>query len=79
MTIYFLAALIVFAVVMAAMAIGVIVRGRSLRGSCGGMSNLRDEQGDVRCFACRAPSEECGGVDDGKSRAAAGTGRDANR
>lgn len=32
----FLAALVVFAVVIAAMALGVIIQGKRLRGSCGG-------------------------------------------
>ncbi|MEX0703705.1 MAG: (Na+)-NQR maturation NqrM [Planctomycetales bacterium] len=75
MTTYFLAALIVFALVMAAMAIGVILRGRRLRGSCGGLANLRDEHGDVQCFACGTPKEDCAGVENGQARAAAEKGK----
>lgn len=72
MTTYFLAALIVFSIVMAGMAIGVIVRGKRLRGSCGGLANLRDEHGDIQCFACGDPRSDCGGVENGRSRTADG-------
>ena len=51
----------VFAVAIALMAVGVIFSNRRIRGSCGGMANLRDEHGRVMCDACSAPSEDCAG------------------
>ena len=46
----FLATLAVFAVVVLAMAVGVILQGRRLRGSCGG------SEGDCTCSALAARS-----------------------
>ncbi len=54
-------AAVVFAVVMAGMAIGVILSNRRLRGSCGGLANLRDSQGKALCKACTDPSPDCQG------------------
>ena len=51
----------VFAVVIAGMAIGVILSNRRLRGSCGGLANLRDAQGKTLCEACTDPSPDCQG------------------
>ncbi len=51
----------VFAVVIAGMAIGVILSNRRLRGSCGGLANLRDSQGKTLCEACTDPSPDCQG------------------
>jgi hypothetical protein len=48
----FLITLAVFAVAMAAMAIGVIVSNRCIKGSCGGLANLRDENGKSLCESC---------------------------
>ena len=44
----FLAAFVIFAVVVSAMALGVIVQGRRLRGSCGGVGQ------DCTCSALAA-------------------------
>ena len=54
-------AVAVFAVVIAGMAIGVILSNRRLRGSCGGLVNLRDSRGKTLCEACTDPSPECQG------------------
>jgi FAD:protein FMN transferase len=48
----FLITFAAFAVVMVAMAIGVLLKGRCLRGSCGGLAGLRDEQGRPMCAGC---------------------------
>ncbi len=64
-----LAALIVFVIAIVGMAIGVIVSNRRLKGSCGGLANLRDEHGEITCAICGDPSESCKGEDDGRSRA----------
>jgi diguanylate cyclase (GGDEF)-like protein len=49
----------VFAVAIVGMAIGVILSNRRLRGSCGGLANLRDSQGNTLCDACSHPSPDC--------------------
>ncbi|MCA9237901.1 MAG: (Na+)-NQR maturation NqrM [Planctomycetales bacterium] len=51
----------VFAVALLGMAIGVIVSDRRIKGSCGGMANMRDTQGRTICEACTNPSPECRG------------------
>jgi hypothetical protein len=50
------AAIIVFAVVIAAMAVGVMVMKKPISGSCGGLNNL-DGQGG-RCDICGATAQE---------------------
>ena len=57
----FLIAGIVFLLVMGGMAIGVILSNRRIKGSCGGLANLRDKQGNTACEACTNPSPECRG------------------
>jgi len=57
---FFLAG-IVFALVMAGMAVGVIVSNRRLKGSCGGLANMKDSQGNTICDACTKPSPDCSG------------------
>ena len=60
----------VFAVAMLLMAVGVIFSNRRIRGSCGGLANMRDENGRVMCDACTSPSEDCAGPDDQRSESA---------
>ena len=57
-----LIAAMVFAVALTGMAIGVIVSNRRLKGSCGGMANLRDAQGRTLCDACTNPAPDCSGT-----------------
>ena len=54
-------ALVVFAAAITGMAIGVIVSNRRLKGSCGGLANLRDAKGNLTCEACTHPSPDCQG------------------
>lgn len=54
-------AIVVFAIAIAGMAIGVILSNRRLKGSCGGLANLRDSSGKSMCEACTNPSPECSG------------------
>ena len=51
----------VFALAIAGMAIGVILSNRRLRGSCGGLANMRDSQGNTICEGCTNPSPDCQG------------------
>jgi hypothetical protein len=48
------------------MAIGVMLSGKRLRGSCGGLASLRDSEGRPMCEACNNPSPECRG--EGRAR-----------
>ena len=64
----FIAAAIVFGIAILAMAVGVIVSNRRLRGSCGGLAGLRDRDGKVTCDICSTPSEQCTGPQDAERR-----------
>lgn len=55
----FLATLVIFALVMLGMSIGLFVSGRQLKGSCGGMNNLKKLMGFNPCEACKDPSPDC--------------------
>lgn len=63
-------ALVVFVVAITAMAVGVLLGNRQLRGSCGGLANWRDARGRTICDACTNPAPDCGGVEDGQQRQA---------
>lgn len=52
---------VVFSLALIGMAIGVIFSNRCLRGSCGGLGNLRDAQGRTLCDGCTNPSPDCQG------------------
>ena len=43
------AAFLIFSLVMLGMSLGVIFSGRTIKGSCGGLGNLRDERGRPLC------------------------------
>ncbi|MES1945355.1 hypothetical protein PC39_14607 [Salinisphaera sp. PC39] len=55
----FIATIIVFAVVMVLLSIGVMVRGVHIKGSCGGMNNLKKALGFTPCDACKDPGPNC--------------------
>lgn len=57
----YLVALVAFAAAMLGMAVGVLFSNRRLRGSCGGLSNMKDSEGRSICDACTNPSETCSG------------------
>jgi len=57
----FLVTLVVFALTLVAMAIGVIVSNRRIKGSCGGLAGLKDPHGNPACDICSNPSPECRG------------------
>lgn len=61
----FLAAFVVFCLVMAGMAIGVILGDRRIKGSCGGLASFRTPDGQPMC-ECGARSGEACGADDGQ-------------
>jgi FAD:protein FMN transferase len=49
----------VFGVVIAAMAIGVMFGRRAISGSCGGLANKRDPDGNISCALCSNPDNAC--------------------
>ena len=55
-----IATFIAFCVVMAGMAIGVIVSNRRITGSCGGLANMKAEDGEPMCECGARPGESCG-------------------
>ncbi len=54
-----LLAVTVFALAMLGLAAGVILRGKKLAGTCGGLAGLRDRSGRPMCDSCTVPAEQC--------------------
>lgn len=54
-----LIAAVAFAVAIGAMAIGVLFGRRSISGSCGGLANRRNADGEVSCSLCSNPENAC--------------------
>lgn len=54
-----LAAVGIFALAIAGMAVGVIFSNRSIKGSCGGLANMPGQNGKSICELCTVPAEEC--------------------
>jgi hypothetical protein len=56
----FVAAGIIFGLAMLGLSLGVILSGRCIRGSCGGVGHLRDSSGKQMCDHCpnRDPESE---------------------
>lgn len=54
-----LATLAIFAIAISAMAIGVIFGDRRLKGSCGGLNNLRKLLGETPCAGCTESGPDC--------------------
>ncbi len=54
----FLISLAVISIAVFGMAIGVIISGRRIKGSCGGMNNLMAKQGEASCNICGASYED---------------------
>jgi hypothetical protein len=55
----------IFVVALTGMAIGVIISNRRLKGSCGGLANMKDAQGNTICDACTNPAPDCSGTPTG--------------
>lgn len=49
----------VFFLVSVGMAVGVIFGRRSISGSCGGLANRKDADGNTACSVCENPAEAC--------------------
>lgn len=50
---------IAFAALTFAMAVGVIFRSKPISGSCGGVANTKDAQGNISCSLCSDPDDAC--------------------
>ncbi len=50
---------VAFALLLFAMAVGVIFGRRSISGSCGGLANVKNDDGSVSCSLCSNPDDAC--------------------
>lgn len=48
-----------FAIIIAGMAIGVMLGRRQISGSCGGLANSKDKDGNTSCSLCSNPAAAC--------------------
>ena len=55
----FLASLCMFAFVILAMAVGAIFNNKPVTGSCGGLANVTNEDGETSCGICSKPVTDC--------------------
>ena len=60
-------AVLCFGLAIAGMAAGVIVSNRRLKGSCGGLAGLQDENGETACMLCQSPADACRELAKGQS------------
>jgi len=51
--------LVFLGVVIAIMAVGVMFGRKSIGGSCGGLANMKNEDGSTSCSLCSQPSDAC--------------------
>lgn len=52
-------AAVVFGLVIAGMAVGVMFSNRRIKGSCGGLANMREGDGQSPCMACGGTPSDC--------------------
>ncbi len=55
----FIAATTVFGLAILAMAVGSIFANKPVTGSCGGLANMTNEEGDEACGICAKPTTDC--------------------
>lgn len=48
-----------FAILLTAMGVGVLLRGKPISGSCGGIASTTAEDGSTACSLCSSPSDAC--------------------
>ena len=48
-----------FLLVIVAMAVGVLMGRRQISGSCGGLANQKDSEGETACSLCSNPAAAC--------------------
>jgi thiamine biosynthesis lipoprotein len=59
----FLITLVIFAIAVLGMSVGVLFSNRRLKGTCGGLASMKNEQGQTQCEACTNPSDDCAGIE----------------
>jgi hypothetical protein len=55
----FIGATVVFLLVIVGMAVGSIFANKPVRGSCGGLANMTNEDGEETCGVCSKPTTDC--------------------
>jgi hypothetical protein len=55
----FVAALAIFLIAVTGMAIGVILKNRAIKGSCGGLASMPGQDGKSICELCTIPKDQC--------------------
>ncbi|MEL7496372.1 MAG: FAD:protein FMN transferase [Planctomycetota bacterium] len=55
----FLMSAVVFGMVIVAMAVGAIFNNKPVKGSCGGLSSMTNEDGEATCTICSKPTTDC--------------------
>ena len=55
----FIASLCVFGLMILAMAVGAIFNNKPVKGSCGGLANVTNEDGETSCGICSKPVTDC--------------------
>lgn len=55
----FIGAAVVFGFAVLAMAVGSIFANKPVAGSCGGLANMSNEEGDAACGVCSQPATDC--------------------
>lgn len=55
----FVASVVIFAIVIVAMAVGAIFNNKPVQGSCGGIASVIGEDGEASCSVCSKPTTDC--------------------
>jgi thiamine biosynthesis lipoprotein len=55
----FIGALVVFSLAILGMAVGAIFGNKPVQGSCGGLSSMKNDDGDASCTICAKPTSDC--------------------
>lgn len=55
----FVAALVIFLLAVSGMSIGVLLKNRELKGSCGGLASMPGQDGKSICELCTVPKDQC--------------------
>lgn len=55
----FIAALAIFLLAVLGMSVGVLLRNRAIKGSCGGLASMSGQDGKSICELCTVPKEKC--------------------
>lgn len=56
---FFIGALVIFGIAVAAMAVGVMFGRKRIQGSCGGIASLQSGSVSPECSVCSTPTEQC--------------------